>query len=292
MQTKFTSPVKSSNKGSCSKLVNYLEKENDKTLSSEKEYFFSADRNNCNKWEVIQQIDNNAKGQKIEKEQDRFYSIVIAPSQEELAHIGNDSEKLKEYTRNVMENYASGFCNSKGENRGKESKDLVWYAKIENERKYNSLDEDVKAGIVKSGELKQGDQRHIHVVISRCEARENRHVLDAGQGKKQEQTMHLCPTVNNQKMFDRDQFFRANEQTFDKQFNYERDLKESYDYCNAKKNGKQQDYEEAMGHRRERNNDKQESYEQAMQHKQDKNTDLKGEQERQQGRSSENGYSM
>ena len=290
MQTKFTSPVKSNNKGSCTKLANYLEKENDKNLSSDKEYFFSADRNNCNKWEVIQQIDNNAKGQKIEKEQDRFYSIVIAPSQEELAHIGNDSAKLKEYTRNVMGNYASGFCNSKGENRGKESKDLVWYAKIENERKYTSKDQEAQLNPELVGTLKEGDQRHIHIIVSRCEARENRHVLE--QGKKQEQTMHLCPTVNNQKMFDRDQFFKANEQTFDKQFNYERDLKESYDYCNAKKNGKQQDYEEAIEHRKERNNDKQESYEQAMQNKQDKNTDLKKDQERQQGRSNENGYNM
>ena len=84
MQTKFTSPIKANNKGSSSKLVNYLEKENDKNLSGDKEYFFTSDRDKCNKWEVIQQIDNNAKGQKIEKDQDRFFSIVISPSQAEL----------------------------------------------------------------------------------------------------------------------------------------------------------------------------------------------------------------
>ncbi|AUD06487.1 DUF5712 family protein [Spirosoma pollinicola] len=242
MQTKFTSPIKANNKGSCSKLVNYLEKENDKNLSVNKEYFFSSDRDKCNKWEVIQQIDNNAKGQKIEKEQDRFFSIVIAPSQTELAHIGNDPDKLKEYTRQTMENYAAGFCNNKGENRGLESKDLVWYAKIENERKYSTLDAEVKEGLAKNGQLKVGDQRHVHIIVSRCEARENRHVLEL-EKQKQEQTIHLCPSVNNQKIFNRDEFIRQNEQDFDKRFAYNRSHEESYDYCNSLKNGKQQDYE-------------------------------------------------
>ena len=247
MQTKFTSPVKSNNKGSCSKLANYLEKENDKSLSSDKEYFFSAARDKCNKWEVIQQIDNNAKGQKIEKEQDRFYSIVIAPSKDELAHIGNDSEKLKEYTREIMENYASGFCNSKGENREMESKNLVWYAKIENERKYTSNDVEAKLDATLVGTQKEGDQRHIHIIVSRCEARENRYVLETAQQlRSQQQTLHLCPTVNNQKMFNRDAFIRANEQTFDKEFSYNRGREESYDFCNALKNGKQNDYENAL----------------------------------------------
>ena len=240
MQTKFTSPIKANNKGSCSKLINYLEKEN----AQSEERFFSSDRNNCNKWEVMQQIDNNAKGQKIEKDQDRFFSIVIAPSQAELEHIGNDSDKLKEYTRQTMENYAAGFCNNKGENRGLESKDLVWYAKIENERKYSNLDAEVKAGLAENGQAKEGDQRHVHIIVSRCEARENRHVLEV-EKQKQEQTTHLCPTVNNQKIFNRDEFIRANEQSFDNQFEYKRGIEESYDYCNSLKNGKQKDYEQS-----------------------------------------------
>ena len=63
MQTKFASPIEGNNKGSSARLVNYLEKENGNNLSSENEYFFSADRDKCNKWEVMQQIGNNAKGQ-------------------------------------------------------------------------------------------------------------------------------------------------------------------------------------------------------------------------------------
>lgn len=264
MQTKFTSPIKANNKGSSSKLVNYLEKENDKTLSGDKEYFFSADRDKCNKWEVIQQIDNNAKGQKIEKDQDRFFSIVISPSQSELAHIGNDPDKLKEYTRQTMENYATGFCNNKGENRGIESKDLVWYAKIENERKYNSLDAEVKAGLAESGQLKEGDQRHIHIVVSRCAARENRNVIEADK-KQKEQTTHLCPTVNSQKIFNRDEFIRKNEETFDKQFSYNRNREESYDYCNSLKNGNHKEYEQ----KRQRGKEKTLEKEQEISNEQD-----------------------
>jgi len=244
MQTKFTSPVKGSNKGSSARITNYLEKENDKNLSNNKEYFFSADRNTCNKYEVISQIDANGERQKLEKKDDRFYSIIISPSQAELAHIGNDSHKLKEYTRQVMENYAANFCNSKGENRGMNSHDLVWYAKVEHERKHGFDSPEVKAGLAESGELKQGDQRHIHIIVSRCEARENRHVL--GQENKQEQTTHLCPTVNNQKMFNRDAFIRANERAFDQQFGYARPLEERYDYCNGLKNGHHKHYQAAL----------------------------------------------
>lgn len=246
MQSKFASPIKGDNKGSSARLVNYLEKENNEKDIAEQEYFFSADRNKCNKYEVISQIDNNAKRQGLEKKDDRFYSIIISPSKNELSHIGNDSQKLREYTRDVMKNYASGFNNSKGENRGVGSKDLVWYAKIETERKYNFDSPEVKLGVAKNGELKEGDQRHIHIVVSRCEGRNNRHVLDVSKGHAKEKTTQLSPLVKNRQIFCRDDFYKANEQTFDKKFDYRRSKEESYDYCNALKNGTKNDYEEAL----------------------------------------------
>lgn len=249
MQTKFSSPLKAgaNNKGSCTKLATYLEKENENKLPYEQEYFFSADRDKCNKWEVIQQIDNNAKGQDIEKHQDRFYTIVIAPSPAELAHIGDDTQKLKDYTRSVMDNYASGFCDNKGENRGMESKDLVWYAKLEHERKHGYDSSEVKAGLAEPGELKQGDQRHIHIIVSRCEARDNRHVLEAEKkARNLQETTHLCSDVNSKKIFNCSNFYKANEQSFDKQFNYKRSIEESYEYCNSRKNGGKDDYNKVL----------------------------------------------
>jgi hypothetical protein len=249
MQTKFTSPVKGNNKGSCLKLATYLEKENSEKLAAEQSYFFSADRDRCNKWEVVQQIDNNAKGQGLERKDDRFYSLVISPSQAELAHIGDDPQQLKAYTRQVMENYAANF------NKGIDSSQLVWYAKIEHERKHGFDSAEVKAGLAQANELKAGDQRHIHIIVSRCAARENGHVLQEGQAlTNNDRTMKLSPMTNQRGVnggavksgFDREDFYRANERSFDEQFGYQRGLSEGYDYCNALKNGSQHQYEQSL----------------------------------------------
>jgi hypothetical protein len=193
----------------------------------------------------------NGEKQGLEKKDDRFFSLVISPSPQELAHIGDDSQKLKDYTRQVMENYAANFCNSKGENRGMSSKNLVWYAKVEHERKYGFDAPEVKAQLVKPDDLKKGDQRHIHIVVSRCEARENRHVL--GKENKRECTTELCPNGTSRKVFDRDAFFRANEKAFDQAFNYQRSKEESYDYCNSLKNGSKSQYEQAIDQQKGRN---------------------------------------
>jgi hypothetical protein len=249
MQTKFTSPIKGTNKGSCLKLATYLEKENEQKITAEHSYFFSADRDRCNKWEVVQQIDNNAKGQGLESKDDRFYSIVISPSQSELAHIGDNPQQLRDYTRQVMENYAANF------NKGIGSQDLVWYAKIEHERKHGYDSAEVKAGLAQGGELKAGDQRHIHIIVSRCAAREHGHVIQAERVMtNNDRTMKLSPMTNQRGMnggvvksgFDREQFFRANEHSFDVQFGYSRSMHEGYDYCNALKNGSHRQYEQSL----------------------------------------------
>ena len=256
MQTKISKA--GTNTGSSVKLATYLEKENaekieqsnEKNQDVKKEQFFSASSNTCNKWEVVQKIDENGKGQGLKSHEDRFYSIVIAPSREELKHIGNDSEKLKDYTRSVMDNYAKNF------NKGIDSKDLVWYAKVEHERKYNHYDPEVKEGLKERGDLKEGDQRHIHIIVSRCAARENNHVLQAD---KKERTMKLSPTTHHKGEskgavncgFDRKEFIRSNEQSFDNKFQYERSKEQSFDYCNGVKNGNKEDHERALQKTRE-----------------------------------------
>lgn len=249
MQTKFTSPVKGNNKGSCLKLATYLEKENSEKLAAEQSYFFSTDRDRCNKWEVVQQIDNNAKGQGLALKDDRFYSLVISPSQTELSHIGDDPQQLKAYTRQVMENYAANF------NKGIDSSQLVWYAKIEHERKHGFDSPEIKTGLAQANELKAGDQRHIHIIVSRCAARENGHVLQEGQVlTNNDRTMKLSPMTNQRGInggavksgFDREDFYRANERSFDEQFSYKRGLSEGYDYCNGLKNGHQASYDRSL----------------------------------------------
>ncbi|MGF7083043.1 DUF5712 family protein [Mucilaginibacter sp. UYCu711] len=93
-----------SNNGSSIRAVNYLgkeEKANDKV-------FFSDDKiTSYDKQFVVEAIDSNVKG--LKAIDDKFDSIIISPSLQELAHIGDDPQKLKEYCRDVMRNYSNNF---------------------------------------------------------------------------------------------------------------------------------------------------------------------------------------
>ena len=149
------------NKGSALRLVNYMEHEALEQGESGK--YFSQDRDELAKEEVIERIDSNVKG--LKKEDSKFYSLIISPSAAELAHIGSDEERLKAYTRKVMENYAANFNLPGGHKL--ESKNLVWYAIIHREREYSGTDVQVKEGRAKSGQRKEGDQTHIHIIVSR-----------------------------------------------------------------------------------------------------------------------------
>jgi hypothetical protein len=178
------------NKGSATRLVNYMEHEADAARLPGKDVpgkdvpgkdvpgkaneqgetgmYFSSDRDGIAKQEVINRIDSNVKG--LKKEDSKFYSLILSPSSAELAHIGSDADKLKAYTRQAMENYAANFNLPDGQRLGLnklKSKDLVWYGIIHRQREYSGTDIDVKQGRAKSGQLKQGDQTHIHIIVSR-----------------------------------------------------------------------------------------------------------------------------
>jgi len=62
-----------------------------------------------------------------------------------------------------MEQYAANF------GKGIESKDLVWFAKIEHSRSFDHTDRAVQLGEQQKGVVKTGDQTHIHVIVSRTE---------------------------------------------------------------------------------------------------------------------------
>jgi hypothetical protein len=50
------------------------------------------------------------------------------------------------------------------------SEDLVWFAKLENHRYYTHKDPEVKQGLKKRGDRKEGEQMHIQVIVSRKDA--------------------------------------------------------------------------------------------------------------------------
>jgi hypothetical protein len=152
---------------------------------------------------VIRSIDNNCP--KIEKGEAKFYSLVIAPRPDEMDHIKNDKAKLKAYTREVMDIYAAGFNKKDGGSKGLTGADLVYFAKLEDNRYYKGTDEEVKQGKAKQGDPLPGDNTHIHVIVSRQD--------------KEKQTK-LSPLVNNKKLFSREGFKTKCCKHFDENYLY------------------------------------------------------------------------
>lgn len=260
------SSLASSNKGSCKKLALYLEKENaelEKLVSknnslkelnlieNRKQHFFSHDRDNCSLTEVIDSIDSNIN--KLGKKDEKFFSPTISFSQDELQRLirlaskknhvkhvweleVNELKKynnlIKSYVRKVMDNYAKNFNRqSKGLINGNQ---LIYYAKIEHFRKFKGKDKEVKTGKYKCGQNKPGLNTHVHCIVSR---------------KDKTQKLKLKPTVNDRKTdrtingnnyrvgFDRLEWSKMNERTFDELFKYNRKLSEMLENQIILKNG-------------------------------------------------------
>jgi hypothetical protein len=152
------------NKGSCAQLVNYLAHE--ARPQGKEVAYFNGSGDSITAAQVTAAIDGNCKG--LRREDAKFYSLVISPSADELKHIGNDIEKLKAYTRQVMQNYAGNFQLKDGKKL--KGEDLVWFATFHQGREYNGLDKPVREGTAKAGVAKPGLQTHIHVIVSRRDA--------------------------------------------------------------------------------------------------------------------------
>lgn len=232
MMTKIPSSGKglSSRSGSCGGLAAYLEKE-------QLGQWFGQKLENVPGYQVVAEIDANKRNLGIAD--DKYYQIVLAPSKAELAHIGADVESLKAFTRSAMEQYAQNF------GKGIDSKDLVWYAKIEHSRSYDHTDRAVQLGEQAKGGLKLGDQTHIHVIVSRTEnLREYKQGLTEGLHERKN-PYHLSPLTNHKVTtkgvvlggFERNGFSQRVEQCFDKGFGYERGLTESFRYLHGMKYG-------------------------------------------------------
>jgi hypothetical protein len=147
------------NRGSSLRTVNYLAKEAKDV--GEVATFFSAPGNSDKMAEEVAVIvDGNIKG--LKKDDAKFYSLVLSPSQDELRRIGDDLKGLEQYTQNVMEDYAKNFNLKNGRELGESN--LVWAATIHHERKNRGTDEGPQ------GQHKEGPQTHIHVIVSARDA--------------------------------------------------------------------------------------------------------------------------
>lgn len=227
----ITDTATADNKGSSGSLVNYLEKEN-RIYNKEEQRWFNHQSKDFEPFEVRRTIDGNIA--KLSKKDPKFFLINISPSQKELKHLidkygeNGAREQLKEYSVKVMDEYARNFKRA-GINS---SKDLVWFAKLENNRYYTHKDKEVKDGTKQRGELKRGNQMHIQVIVSRKDATNKIKLspMNNSQGKNEEHSKKVG-------QFKRTAFIQSGESLFDKVFNYERNLNETMAYAVVQKNG-------------------------------------------------------
>jgi len=189
-----------SNRGSSHFLVNYLEHEAREEKRDNNTIFFDQKREGITAEEVKNRIDTNVQG--LQKDKPGFHSLVISPSQDELRHLDNDPEKLKAYTRQVMENYAANFADKR--QRSLKSDDLVWFATIHNSRQYSGLDDAVQIGIAQPRQPKEGEQTHVHVVVS-------------ARDKPMSRSLH--PDAGSRR-FNYQDWLAKNQQDFERTFDY------------------------------------------------------------------------
>jgi len=220
------------NKGSSSGLVHYLEKENRLDKKNKPEYWFNGRQLNIDPYHVMQTIDHNIA--KLGKADAKFFLVNISPSQKEIAFLreqyGDDGVKdqLKGFAVRVMDAYAQNF-KREGVNS---HEDLVWFAKLENYRYYTYNDPEVKQGIKKRGDRKDGEQLHVQVIVSRKDATNMIKLspMNTSRGKNEEHSKKMG-------QFDRVAFKQSGESLFDNLFEFDRGLKDTMAYANTKMNG-------------------------------------------------------
>ena len=249
--------------------VGYLEKENQGLEQQDMEHFFNQFGDEISAEEVVKEIDGNTS--KLKKKEPKFYSITVSPSKYELRKLQNNSQDLKQYTRELMKDYVASF-NREINGRPITINDIKYYAKIEHQRTFKGTDKQVKEnqpyatkilqlktqirnvkegrteGSIKNmekeiaklerqaphqqdgkrivqGMTKDGNQSHIHIIVSRKDASNFISLSPGSKHKASEVEMH---GKNVKRGFNRDQFFEKAEKTFDNTFGYKRNYAETY----------------------------------------------------------------
>jgi len=224
------------NKGSSGALVHYLEKENRLNKKSEPEYWFNGTQIKVDPYDVMKTIDGNIA--KLGKADAKFFLINISPSQKEIAFLKEQygeqgaKDQLKGLAVRVMDAYAQNF-KREGING---HQDLVWFAKLENHRYYMHKDPEVKQGIKKRGDRKEGEQMHVQVIVSRKDSSNSIKLspMNTSRGKNEGHSKKMG-------QFDRMAFKQSGESLFDELFEFDRGLKETLAYANTQKNGSLED---------------------------------------------------
>lgn len=204
------------NKGGCAALAEYINHEDEQRLAEGKEIFpyTTPDGVEVSTEEVIIKIDRNHSH--LGKNDDKFYGLVVSPSEEEIKAMGSTEKEIYysalKFIKGISDTYAQNF-NREGINDSS-ALELFW-----------------------KPHFTRGDngewQFHIHGIVSR---------KSKGVGGK---SVKLSPLTNHRNTengpvkggFDRKHFFTKCEKLFDKLFRYERSVAESFEYNNAQVHG-------------------------------------------------------
>lgn len=235
MYVSITDSETGSNKAGSEQLVNYLEKENRAVPEDDanaRELWFNTASKEIIPQEVRVRIDNNIA--KLGRNDAKFFLINISPSQKEIGFlkerfgVQGAEEKLKQYAVRVMDAYADNFKRPSVH----DSKDLLWYGKLERRRYYRFKDDEVVQGIVKAGDRKPGEQLHVQIIVSRKDISNKIKLspLNNSRGLNKEHSQKLG-------QFDRVAFKGSAEQIFDQMFGFDRPLEETVNYALTMKKG-------------------------------------------------------
>lgn len=241
MNIDFPPPSKGTynNAGSSRRLADYCEHEDLERMEQGiyTEGFFNLTDDNIYKSQVIKDIDGNI-GQLL-KTDAKFYAVHVSPSEKELQTMGATEQEqagaMKRYIREVViPEYARNF------NKGLSAGDIKFYGKIHFSRDRSD----------------NGLNMHCHLIVSR---------------KDQSNKIKISPLTNHRNTkkgaikggFDRTALFENVEKGFDRLFGYDRQLTETFGYCNTMKNGSITDQlkmqeKQIAGEKRKMNADKQE----------------------------------
>lgn len=219
MNIDFPTPSKGTynNAGSSRQLANYCEHEDLQRMEQGiyTEGFFNLNQDNVYKSQIVKDIDENI-GQLL-KTDAKFYAVHVSPSEKELQAMGSteqeQAETMKRYIREVfIPEYAKNF------NKGLSAEDIKFYGKIH----FNRDRSDTRLNM------------HCHLIVSR---------------KDQSSKVKISPLTNHRNTkkgiitggFDRTALFENAEKGFDNLFGYNRQLSETFEYCNTMKNGSMTD---------------------------------------------------
>ena len=207
------------NKGSCSDLAHYIDHEDKDRLAAGLEPlpYTTPDGEEVTTEEVIAAIDANAKG--LCRSADKFYHLVVSPSQEEIRAMGSTDEEVYENGQKLIKYISDAYAQNYHRDGLIDSDDLELYWKPHFTRGND-------------GNL----QFHIHGIVSRKTKRL------PGLGGKQ---LKISPLTNHKDTtkgavkggFDRTVFIQKCEKLFDKLFEYNRKVAETFEFNNAMKHG-------------------------------------------------------